>query len=127
MLAGSASAGVANDVYGRWLTQAHDAEVTIGDCGDGTPCGAISWVQQNPKGVLDSNNPTPALRTHTLVGVQMLYGFHSTNTGWESGEIYDANSGRTYTARISQNTDGTLSVAGCFGPFCQRQTWTRVK
>ena len=127
MAAGQALAATPLDVSGRWLTAERTAQIEIRDCGDGAPCGTVVWVKPNPKGVLDVKNPAPELRARPLVGVRLLYAFHRGETAWEGGRIYDARSGRTYQARMSRSADGTLSVTGCLGPFCQSQTWTQVK
>ncbi len=127
MAAGPAVASANLDVSGRWLTGERTAQIEVKDCGDGSPCGTVVWVKPNPKGVLDAKNPDPSLRTRPLVGVRLLYAFHRGETAWDGGRIYDARSGRTYQARISRSPDGTLSVTGCLGPFCQSQTWTPVK
>ena len=123
----AASAAVETDIAGTWLTQSRDAVVRIEDCGDGTPCGVVQWVKPNPKGPNDANNPDPQLRTRPLVGLRLLYGFRSRDGVWEQGHIYDPSSGRTYAAHIASAGDGTLKVSGCVGPFCQNQSWTRVK
>ena len=33
-----------HDVEGLWLTQARDGHIEIKDCGDGSPCGTLVWV-----------------------------------------------------------------------------------
>ena len=45
-----------------------------------------------------------------------------------SGEIYNSQNGKMYTASISLADENTLDLEGCLvWPLCQTQKWTRVK
>lgn len=120
-----------HDVQGVWLTEDGGSKIIIEDCGDGTPCGRIAWI--NPDNVvpenqgailLDANNPDLALRDQTLIGLVILDGFRRGGKRWKRGNIYDPESGKSYGSGIKLDEDGTLRVKGCIGPLCQTQTWT---
>lgn len=120
-----------HDVYGTWLTAAETAALEISDCGDGTPCGAVVWLDPEalregltPETAVDENNPDEALRSRPVIGMQMLAEFERKKRDWRSGTIYDPESGKTYGSRIKRLDDGNLQVKGCIGPICQTQVWT---
>ena len=116
------------DVAGVWLTQSGGGKVEITDCGDGTPCGNLVWVDPAEAGPgLDANNPDPELQGRALVGIQLVWGFERSGETWCRGNIYDPETGKTYRSTLRLNDDGTLRVQGCVGPICQSQTWTATK
>jgi uncharacterized protein (DUF2147 family) len=124
--AGSALSALAA-VSGVWLTEAGDAEIEIADCGDGTPCGVMVRVQtEDGSPAIDTNNPDPDLKSRPLVGTKMMWGFREKSGRWKSGQIYNAENGKTYKSKIKRLEDGTLEVKGCIGPICQGQIWTKI-
>ncbi len=115
------------NVAGLWLTGDGSARVEITDCGDGTPCGTIVWVEPNQPGTgTDDNNPDPLLKGQNIVGSKMIWGFKAKKNKWTSGKIYDARDGKTYKSKLKLTEDGKLNVKGCVGPFCKSLVWTRV-
>jgi uncharacterized protein (DUF2147 family) len=46
---------------------------------------------------------------------------------WRGGKIYNPQNGKTYTAKMDLNPNGTLTVSGCVFIFCEGETWTRAK
>lgn len=116
------------DVYGTWKVESGSALVKIEDCGDGTPCGTLVFIDApNAATILDDKNPDTALATKPLLGSRMLWGFEAKKSKWSGGRIYDAESGKDYTSKIQLKDDGTLEVKGCIGPFCQKQIWSPAK
>ncbi len=127
-LAGGTANAASINVAGVWLTADGSAHVQIGDCGDGTPCGRVVWVDPNQEGsTTDDNNPDPALAGQNIVGSKMLWGFKPKKDKWASGKIYDARDGKTYKSKLELTNDGRLEVKGCVGPFCKTLVWTRVR
>lgn len=49
-----------------------------------------------------------------------------TAPGRWSGQIYNADDGKTYTSNISLAGSDTLRVEGCVGAFCGGENWSRV-
>jgi len=129
-LASTASAD-GKDVFGTWLTAAETAKLEIADCGDGSPCGRVVWMDPEamregltPETATDENNPEPELRERPVLGLLMLSEFEERRRDWRGGTIYDPEAGRTYGARLKKLEDGNLQVKGCIGPICQTQVWT---
>lgn len=127
LFCGFASAQDSSDVWGLWLTHDGRARVEISDCGDGTPCGRIVWMDRaHPENAADTRNPDPALRTRSILGLTMIHGFQRENDCWRRGEIYDPTTGRTYAGALRLMADGRLELNGCVGPFCRAHYWRRI-
>lgn len=126
-------AGPAWAASGVWLTESGSAHVEIGGCGE-VLCGKIVWLREpldtagQPK--TDKENPDPAKRERTILGLAMLDGFRPAGEGkWGDGTIYNPEDGKTYSCTMSLENDGTLRVRGYVGlPILGKtQVWTRVK
>ena len=91
-------------------------------------CGRIEKIVKPTPGrpQTDIKNPDPALRSKQLVGLALLTGFTDAGDLWK-GTIYDPESGKSYTSKVSRNANGTLKVQGCIAFFCKTQTWTPVR
>ena len=121
----------ADPIEGDWMPSAA-SKVHIAPC-RGQPswlCGDIVWLKtpDSPSGgpLRDANNPDPAQRGRTIIGLQFLRDFQRVEAGrWNGGKIYEPKSGKTYDAKLSLNPDGTLKLEGCVAIFCQAQTWKR--
>jgi len=115
-------------VTGKWLTAEKDSVIEIGTCG-GTVCGKVLRVLKTMPGggvPIDRNNPNASLRTRKVEGILILSGFTDAGSSWK-GKIYDPKSGKTYTSYLTRNSDGSLKVQGCVGPFCQAFIWTAAR
>ena len=114
-------------VLGIWETPEKDARIEITDCGDGTPCGDLIWIDPaSADSEMDINNPADTLRDRPLVGIRMVWGFTQRRDQWRSGKVYDPESGRTYRAELSLKDANQLKLKGCFGPICRSQIWSRL-
>lgn len=119
---GAARAQVAGDPAGIWLTETGESRVRLSRCGAGY-CGTL--VSTVGKG-LDANNPDPALRTRSVVGVQIVNAGHAAGDGY-SGTLYNPRDGKTYSGSLRMTGPDTVEVSGCvMGVFCKRQTWKRA-
>jgi uncharacterized protein (DUF2147 family) len=117
----SSGTSLAGDPSGVWLTQSGETKVRIAPCG-AEYCGSIVWVK-NDRG--DVNNPDPALRDRSLVGIRMIYGMKPAGDGF-SGRLYNPMDGKTYSGKLKTVGDDKLDLAGCvMGVFCKHQVWTR--
>jgi uncharacterized protein (DUF2147 family) len=127
LLAFIPSAALAADasVIGDWLVKDGYANIRIDNCG-GKMWGIVVW-EKTPG--LDSENPDPAKRTRPTLGMPVLMGLSpAKEPGKWSGEIYNSNNGKMYSASISLADENTLDLEGCLvWPLCQTQKWTRVK
>jgi len=124
MLAAGAvtSTARAADPAGLWLTETGSSRIRIAPCGSGF-CGTI--VSAPGKG-LDAKNPDPALRSRSVVGVQILDARQPDGSGF-SGSLYNPNDGKTYSGSLRLTGPNSVEVSGCvMSVFCKRQTWTRI-
>jgi len=127
------SFAIAASPVGVWNTG--KANVRISDCG-GKLCGQILSLHdpKNPDGTdkVDANNPDPANRKRTVVGLHILTGFvkdPDEANYWTGGRIYNPEDGKTYKCTLTVRKDGTLRVRGYVGipALGKTQIWTRVK
>ncbi len=114
------------NVFGTFVTQKGTSHIAIADCGDGSPCGKVVWI--------DPNDLPPGKTVETLsdakgakiMGLELLKGFARKAADWRGGTIYDPEAGKTYASRLKRLANGDLEVKGCIGPICQTQVWTPV-
>jgi uncharacterized protein (DUF2147 family) len=108
---------------GEWLVADGSARIRIQPCGDAL-WGVIVWASDPGK---DKNNPDPALRNRSVIGMPVLLGMKKSGQNRWEGRVYNAKTGRTYTANISLVSENVLRVEGCVlgGLFCGGQNWTR--
>jgi uncharacterized protein (DUF2147 family) len=127
LMIGSA-AEAAPTIAGDWVIQDKSALVTITPCGS-RMCGRIAKALIRKPGYpqTDIHNPNAALRKRPLLGLQILSGFVPKSDRWDSGRIYDPESGKSYRSVLKLNADGSLKVSGCIVVFCQSQRWTRAR
>ena len=117
-------AGYSQEVLGKWLTEAGDAQVEIYKAGDKLN-GKIVWLAQGPE-TKDKHNPDEKLRSRKLMGVNILSGLSKSKEKWEGGKIYNPKNGKSY--KCSMWLDGDkLKVRGHLAMFYETQTWTRKK
>lgn len=115
---------------GTWLTQAGDAKVRIKSCGSAL-CGTIVWLKQpidpnTGRPQVDDKNPDPARATRPIVGLQIFADMRPVSQGKWSGQIYNADDGKTYASSVSYTGPTTLLIEGCVGALCGGETWTRA-
>jgi uncharacterized protein (DUF2147 family) len=128
LLAGAPAS--ADTVLGRWKTETHNAIVEISRCG-ASICGKVvtsDAIRANPA-MKDTKNANAALRNRPVQGMLMLNGFKHDGAGvWSSGQVYNAEDGKTYSGKITPLGSNQLKLRGCvFFPLCKTQTWTRVR
>ena len=138
LLASFAFSGDEDIVLGLWMTPDNDCKIEIFKCGD-KYCGKIAWLKDPNysaedgtdlvgKPILDRFNPNPELRTHPLLGLQLMEGFTYVGKNvWEKGTIYDAEHGKTYKCKMTLASPTRLEVRGYLGiPLLGRTSvWTR--
>jgi|CXWL01.1.fsa_nt_gi uncharacterized protein (DUF2147 family) len=126
-------------ILGMWMTQPTDkgwAHVEIGKTGDHFHGTIIKLDAPNfPAGdpmagqpKIDRENPEPSLQTRPIQGLRIMDGFTYAGDGvWEDGTIYDPETGKTYSCKMSLVGE-TLRVRGYIGISLLGRTteWTRV-
>jgi len=115
---------------GIWLTQAGDARVRVTKCGGGL-CGVIVWLKDpintaTGKPEVDDKNSNPALAKRPMIGLSLFSGMRPSGPNKWSGQIYDADDGKSYVSHISVSGPDTLRVEGCVGALCGGESWARA-
>jgi len=119
------SPALAADPTGDWLVADKTAAIRIAPCGDAL-CGHIVWTK-GPAGT-DKNNPDPAKRNRSVIGLPILLSMKPVAANRWEGEIYHAQEGKIYSGNISLASDNVLRIEGCvLGFLCGGQDWSRTK
>ena len=114
----------APDPTGEWRVANGYATMRLVDC-NGEIWGIVA-SEQRPGGI-DEKNPDARLRSRPTLGMPVLLGMKPSARNEWSGDIYNAQDGRTYSAKISLAAPDTLKVQGCvLGFLCGGENWTRV-
>ena len=119
-----AAAQAADPITGNWVSQDGKGIVTIAPCGNAL-CGHITRFTEKGRiegPATDNHNPNPALRSRSLIGVEVLSGFTPDGKEWR-GSLYYPFGGKTYRAFISRNPDNSLKVRGCWYFICRTVKW----
>jgi uncharacterized protein (DUF2147 family) len=123
----------AADPAGTWYTAERDSQVRITNCG-GALCGALVWLKVpndpdtgRPK--TDKNNADAGKQGRPLLGVQIVLGMKPSGTPdqW-SGDVYNAQDGKTYSGSFTMTGPNNAELKGCVlgGLICKSQSWTRA-
>ena len=126
------AAAFAQDVVGKWKLDDGSAIVEVYKNGD-VYNGKIVWLQNPTEAdgspAVDSNNPDKSLRSHQLIGLNMLSGLKKSGSEYAGGKIYDPGNGKTYNCSMKVEGDvlkvrGSLDKKGLIG---RTMDWFRVK
>jgi len=117
-----AVAGYSQDIKGKWVTEAGDAQVEIYEQ-NGKLNGKIVWLAKGPD-TKDVHNKNEKLRSRKLMGVNILTGLTKKEDKWEGGRIYNPKNGKDYKCAIWLEGD-KLKVRGYIGFLYETQTWKR--
>jgi uncharacterized protein (DUF2147 family) len=126
----ASSAAMAADPAGTWLSEDGGTKVQIANCG-GKLCGTVVWLNRptdpsTGKPKTDSLNPDPGKRGRPLLGLQVVHGLTSNGPDTWSGQIYNADDGKTYQAHVMVVSHSAMKVEGCvLAVLCKGRTWTR--
>ena len=122
----------ADDILGVWLTGGKEpAKIQIYKSRE-KYYGRIIWLKhptENGKQRTDGNNPDEAKRNNPIIGLEMLTGFRfDGDDEWKGGDIYDPESGKTYSSYMYLKDKNTLRVRGYVGIslFGRTESWTRA-
>jgi uncharacterized protein (DUF2147 family) len=129
----AAAPAMAVDLLGNWLTENGRSRVRIADCG-GALCGTIVWLKEpndpetgRPK--TDKNNADASKRGRPLIGVPVVLSMKPSGADKWTGQVYNAEDGKTYSGNITAQGANALKLEGCAlgGLICKGQTWTRAR
>lgn len=117
----AASAGPA----GKWRVGDGSAVINVRSCGAGL-CGSIDMIAE--RDAKDENNPNPAQRSRSLIGLSIMSLQKSGDNLW-AGTIYNAKNGQNYAAKLMQDSEASLTLEGCVAGtnLCGEDHWTRVR
>jgi uncharacterized protein (DUF2147 family) len=124
---------LAADPMGTWNTEDGKAVVRIAACGPAL-CGTIVSLKEmndpdTGKPKTDKNNTDQGLRSRPMIGVQIVLAMKPSSTAnkW-SGQVYNAEDGKTYTGSLTLQDPNTIKLEGCIlgGLVCKASTWTRA-
>jgi len=124
---------LAADPNGTWLTEGGEATVRIANCG-AELCGTIVALKEpndpatgRPK--TDKYNADAGKRSRPVIGVLIVFGMKPSGTAdkW-SGQVYNAEDGKTYSGSLTMQSARSLKLEGCVlgGLICKGQIWTRA-
>ena len=121
----------AADAFGIWLTGDKEGQVRIINCG-GALCGNLIWLKQpndpatgRPK--TDRHNADASKQSRPLLGVPVVLAMKPSGPGQWSGELYNAEDGKTYSGSFRLTGPDTADLKGCvLSILCKSQIWTRV-
>ena len=124
-----AQSSAAGNPDGIWLTQAGDAKIRVSRCGAGI-CGVIVWLKEpvdplTGKPQVDDKNPSPTLAKRPIIGLSLFSRMRPAGPHQWSGQIYNADDGKTYASKVSVTGPATLKVEGCVGALCGSEDWSR--
>lgn len=122
----------AADPTGTWLTETATSRIRIANC-SGSLCGTIVWLKEpldaathQPR--VNKMNTDAGKRTRPLMGVTIVIDMKPAGNDKWSGQVYNAEDGKTYSGSITMLSANALKLEGCAlgGFICKAQTWSRV-
>ena len=117
-----------NDIVGFWKTEKGSAIFSVyKTCGEFV--GKIVWLDS---AYIDKKNPDESLRSKPILGTTPMkkLTYNIRKNSWENGKVYDAESGKTYSCKITVSSDlEKLFLRGYAGISILGRTssWTKVK
>jgi len=116
----SAVAQEADKIVGVWWNDEKTTKIQV-EKKDGKYIGTIVYMipekYENGEPPKDKENPDSALRSRSLIGLQILKGFvyNPKKEEWQEGTIYDPKSGNTYDCYAWMESDDLLKLKGYIG------------
>ncbi len=121
----------ADDIIGIWLTPGdNSAKIEIYKSGERF-YGKIVWMKfpnDNGKPKADSKNPDKTKQNKPRLGLEIMKGFKFNGEDeWRSGDIYDPETGKTYSAYMYMKDRNFLKLRGYIGISLlgRTETWTK--
>lgn len=128
----NANAQTVYNPEGLWLTQNQRSVIKVDKCGEDENelCGSIHWIIEGGMQT-DSKNPDPELKGQKMCGLEIMRDLRQSSQNgnyWLDGEIYKADDGDVYNAKVQITSPNTMTLRGYRGIslFGKSQNWTRV-
>jgi uncharacterized protein (DUF2147 family) len=126
----ASGAAQAADPNGIWLSADGDVKMKVAPCG-GAICSTVAWLKspndEAGKPKLDKNNPDAARRNRPIMGSQIIVGMKPDGANTWSGQIYNAEDGKTYSGSFTLIGANSAEIKGCVAIFCKTKAWTRSR
>jgi uncharacterized protein (DUF2147 family) len=127
-LAAASGPAFAGDPTGLWLSQDGDVKMKVARCG-GAICGIVAWMKHptddRGKPKVDKNNADASKRNRPVMGVPIVLGMKSDGADKWSGQVYNAEDGKTYSGGFTLTSASKAELKGCIAFICKSKTWTR--
>lgn len=123
------AAYASEEAAGIWWSPDKDAKLEMKVDAQGRLSGRLIAIPEKDSGNVDSKNPDPALRNRPLLGLTVFSGFQrEAPNRWAQGQVYDAELGATFQAKVWLEGDDRLMVRGFLGVplFGRTETFQRV-
>jgi uncharacterized protein (DUF2147 family) len=106
-------------IEGYWLHPDGAIIIRVDSCGDAY-CGTVTWATKRAK--FDARTGVDS-----LVGAQLLSGFHQSSSRSWKGQIYIPDQDMHVSGRLQPLDSNRLKLSGCTfgGLLCKTQVWTR--
>ena len=123
-----ATPAIAGDPTGIWLSADGDVKMKVSRCGENI-CGNIAWLK-NPnddsgKPKTDKNNADPSKRGRPIIGSAVILPMKFDSTDKWSGQVYNAEDGKTYNGSFTLAGAAKAELKGCVAIICKSKVWTR--
>jgi uncharacterized protein (DUF2147 family) len=119
----------AGDPAGLWLSQDGDVKMKVSHCGNAI-CGNIAWLKnpndENGRPKLDKNNTDAGKRSRPVMGSAIILPMKTDGSDRWSGQVSNAEDGKTYSGSFSLNGGAKAELRGCIAIICKSKTWTRT-
>jgi len=121
----------ADDILGVWWDEEKEGQIEIYKK-NGKYYGKIVWLEEpyeNGKPIVDSENPNAELRDQPILGLVILSDLEFDGEEWDDGNVYDPNTGDTYSCYLALESKNRLKLRGYLGfSLVGRSSyWTRVE
>lgn len=121
-----------DDILGKWVNPSAEGQIEIYKKGE-KYFGKLAWIKEpndaagKPK--LDVKNPVASQRSRSLLGLELLKDFTFEGDEWSGGTIYDPQTGKTYSCKLTIKSNGQLNIRGYIGISLigRSESWKRVK
>jgi uncharacterized protein (DUF2147 family) len=121
-----------DSIIGNWKTKDGKGIIQIYKNADKYQ-GKIIWLKEpndpkTGKPQLDIQHPDKQNHNRPVLGLVNMWGFkYSAENEWSAGKIYDPESGKTYSCKLSLSSTDKLKVRGYVGVAAlgRTETWTR--
>jgi uncharacterized protein (DUF2147 family) len=106
-------------IEGYWLHPDGAIIIRVDSCGDAY-CGTVTWATKRAS--LDAKTGVDS-----LIGAQLLSGFHQNSSGVWKGQIYIPDQDMHVSGKLKPLDSNRLMLSGCTfgGLLCKTQIWTR--